>query len=88
MMGHVTSRHNLGINDANAGNVDQAIKHWLIAASFGDIRAVNDIKKLLIMGYAMGDHYAQALKKYQEYLDESKVIRGTKLPHTVLVTSI
>jgi hypothetical protein len=68
MGGDVTSRTNLGANDANAGNFDRA---W-IAASFGDIRAVNDIKKAMIMGYATKDHYTQALRQYQAYLDEVK----------------
>jgi 3-isopropylmalate dehydratase small subunit len=44
----------------------------LIAASFGDIRAVNYIRNALIGGHATKDQYAQALKQYQAYLDEVK----------------
>jgi TPR repeat protein len=68
--GDVTARTSLGINDAKAGNFDQAIKHWLIAASFGDIRAVNNIKETMIRGHATKNHYAQALGQYQAHLDE------------------
>jgi TPR repeat protein len=62
MAGCATSRLNLGVDDANDGNFDRAIKHWLIAASSGDIRAVNDIKKAMIEGHATKDHYARALR--------------------------
>ena len=64
------SRHRLGCIDANAGNFDRAIKHWLIAASFGNIRALNDIRFLYIDGIASKDQYAQALREDQLYLDE------------------
>jgi TPR repeat protein len=70
MAGCASSRIHLGNFDAEAGSFDQAIKHWLIAASCGDIRAVNDIKRAMVMGYATRDHYAQALQGYKNYLDE------------------
>jgi TPR repeat protein len=72
MAGDVVARFNLGCIDANAGNFDRAIKHWLIAASFGDIGAVNNIKNEMIKGHATNDQYAQALHQYQVPLDEVK----------------
>jgi tetratricopeptide (TPR) repeat protein len=72
MAGCVISRINLGINNANVGSFDRAIKHWLIAASCGDIRAVDLIKKAMAMGSATIDHYAQALRGYEQYLEEVK----------------
>lgn len=65
MGGDVTARLNLGFHEFKAGNFDRAIKLWMIAASFGDSRAVNHIKN-----YATKDHYAQALRYYKQYLDE------------------
>jgi hypothetical protein len=72
MAGDVGSRTNLGIDESNAGNFDRAIKHWLIGASSGDIRAVNNLKNIMIKGHATKDQYAQAIRKYQLYLDEVK----------------
>jgi TPR repeat protein len=69
MTGNIYARTHLGIDEFNAGNFDQAIKHWLIAVSLGDIRALNDIKKAVIEGHATKGQYAQALRQYQEYLD-------------------
>jgi hypothetical protein len=70
MAGCTTSRLNLGCYDADGGNFDRAIKHWLIAASCGHLRAVNAIKEVMTVGYATKDHYAQALRSYKQYLDE------------------
>jgi hypothetical protein len=70
MAGCTDSRFNLGILDAEAGSFDRAIKHWLIGASCGEIRAVNHVKTLMAMGKATRDHYAQALRGYKQYVDE------------------
>jgi hypothetical protein len=72
MGGCTSSRVNMGVYEHFAGREDRAIKHWLIAASFGHIGAVNAFRKLLIRGGATKDQYAQALRQYQEYLDEVK----------------
>lgn len=78
MAGNVTARFTLGCDDADAGNFDRAIKHWLIAASFGDIRAVNNIENVMMEGHATKDQYAQALRGYKEYLDEVKSAQRDK----------
>jgi tetratricopeptide (TPR) repeat protein len=70
MAGNVNARFNLGNMDADAGNFDQAVKHWLIAASCGHIKAVNEIKKAMCDGNATRDHYAQALRGYQQWVNE------------------
>lgn len=70
--GCVDARTNLGNLAASTGNFEVAIKHLLIAASFGDIRAVNNIKNALHMGQATKDQYRRALRHYQGYLDEVK----------------
>jgi hypothetical protein len=75
MAGCADSRFNLGCMDANAGSFDRAIKHWLIAASSGDIRAVNNIKKATTMRKATSDQYDQALRGYQLHLDEVRSVQ-------------
>jgi TPR repeat protein len=70
MAGCVNSRIVLGNIDAKAGSFDRAVKHWLIGASCGDIRAVNRLKEAMIDGGATRDDYAQALREYKQYLDQ------------------
>jgi TPR repeat protein len=70
MMGCVSSRFNLGCIDAETGSFDRAIKHWLIAASGGDIHAVNYVQTAIAKGKATRDDYAQALRRYKQYVDE------------------
>jgi TPR repeat protein len=38
MAGNEVARNDLGTLDANSGNMEQAIKHWTIAASAGDYK--------------------------------------------------
>jgi TPR repeat protein len=68
--GYVNSRFNLGCYDANHGNFDRAMKHYLIAASQGQVDAVKNIKEIMDMGYATQDHHAEAHRGYKQYLDE------------------
>jgi TPR repeat protein len=72
MRGCSCSRFNLGCFEFEAGSFDRAIKHWLIAASGGDIRAVGYIKKAMVKGDATRDDYAQALRGCELYLEEVK----------------
>jgi TPR repeat protein len=46
MAGHDDARFNLGLMEYNSGNVEQAVKHWKIAASAGDHKAMH---KLLVV---------------------------------------
>lgn len=72
MGGDVESRYRLGILDLKAMRPDRCIRHWLIGASCGDIRCVNNIKIARLLGFATNDQYAQAIEKYHIYLDEVK----------------
>ena len=66
------ARFNIGIDEANLGKMDRALKHWVIAARDGDYRSVQSIKRLYSEGDATKDDYAKALRSYQAYLDEIK----------------
>jgi len=72
MGGSVTARLNLGNNEASAGNMDRAVKHYMIAARGGYANSLNNIKVLYSAGHATKENYTQALRAYQEYLDEIK----------------
>ena len=47
MRGDATARHNLGGLEANAGNIDRALKHFMIAISWGDNDSLDKIKEIL-----------------------------------------
>jgi len=70
MGGIVTARYNLGVIEGNSGNMDRALKHWMIAVKGGDYNSLKNIKILFSGGNATKDDYANALRLYQAYLDE------------------
>ena len=72
MGGCMMSRHNLGVMDCEKGNMDRALKHYMIAVRGGDSNAVKGVQELFKRGYATKDDYSKALQSYQEYLNEIK----------------
>ena len=72
MNGGVNARHNLGANELDAGNMDRAVKHFMIAVRGGYDGSLDTIKKMYSKGYATKEDYTKALQVYQEYLDEIK----------------
>ena len=69
---HVKARHNLGVYEFNAGNMDRALKHDMIATGSGYTRSLENIKQMYKDGNAMKDYYAKALHVYQANLIEIK----------------
>ena len=72
MGGSVNARHNLGVFEWQAGNVDRASKHWMISTEDGYPDSLVNIKQLYKHGYIAKDDYAKALRSYQAYLEEIK----------------
>ena len=72
MRGHVKARHNLGVLELNAFNMDRALKHFMIAAGCGDNDSLKNIKWMIMNGYVAKDVYANALRAYQAYFNEIK----------------
>ena len=72
MAGDVMARHNLGAMEGQAGNMDRALQHWMIAVRDGNPRSLKNIKIMYMDGHATNDDYADALRSYQAYLDEIK----------------
>jgi len=70
--GEVNARHNLGCFEEVKGNMDRALKHWMIAVRDGEHVSLKKIKQCYIDGHATKDDYTKALRSYQEYLDEIK----------------
>ena len=70
--GDATARHNLGVIEYHAGNMDRAMKHYMIAVGVGYTESLENIKQLFMAGYATKDDYAKALCVYQANLVEIK----------------
>ena len=56
--GDVKARHNLGVYEACAGNMERALKHLMIAAEFGHTNSLEVIKKMFSKGYAICKSFA------------------------------
>jgi len=67
MMGDAMARYNLGNMEVFAGNMDRALKHFMIAVGDGH-NSLDKIKKLYSHGYATKEDYTKALQAYQVYL--------------------
>ena len=72
--GNAEARYNIGSTEvqALAGNMDRALKHFMIAVGSGDHDSLKQIKQFYSKGYATKDDYANALRAYQAYLKEIK----------------
>jgi len=72
MGGDVAARYNLGLEEEDAGNIDKAIKHFMIAVRCGDNQSLEMVKEFYANGNATKEDYTKALQSYQIYLDEIK----------------
>ena len=70
--GDGSARYNLGNMEENAGNLDRAVKHYLIAVGCGHVKSLNMIQKLCKNGNVTKDDYTKALRARQAYLGEIK----------------
>ena len=72
MKGQVEIRHKLGCYEGDRGNHDRAVRHFLISAKMGHKYSVEKIKKMFMKGLATKEQYFEALKGYQEAVEEMK----------------
>ena len=73
--GSERARHNLGSVEGREGNMDRAIKHYMIAVRGGESDSLEMIKQLYLDGHATKEDYTKALRAYQEYLGEIKSVQ-------------
>ena len=78
MMGNVTARNNLGIMEKRRGNIDRALKHFIIAVRGGYTKSLEKVKELYINVDATKEDYTKALQLYQAYLGEIKSVQRDK----------
>ena len=72
MGGDGEARHNLGVGEIQKGNINRALKHWMIAVRDGNAQSLESIKNTCEFGFTTKDTYSKALQSYQAYLDEIK----------------
>ena len=72
IQGHPTSRHNLGYLEYENGNHEPAVQHLMISAKMGFVKSLDRIKAMLMKGHATKAQYAEALKGYQDAVEETK----------------
>lgn len=72
VMGDPYARCNLGNIEERSGNIDRALKHFMIAAKDGCAESLDHIKDLYSCGDVTKDDYSTALRAYQEYIGEIK----------------
>jgi TPR repeat protein len=70
--GDVEARHNLGVNEGNAGNIDRAVKHFMISAIAGLDESLKEIQKCFMKGYATKNDFENALRSHKESKDEMR----------------
>ena len=72
MKGRIRSRHCLGIDEFNNGNDELAVRHWMISAKMGFEDSLDEIKDMFMNGLASRAQYAEALRGYQNAVEEMK----------------
>ncbi|EJK72431.1 hypothetical protein THAOC_06040, partial [Thalassiosira oceanica] len=70
--GHPESRYILGVREYENGNYELAVQHLMISAKMGDEDSLNEIKDMSMKGHVTKAQYAEALRGYQNALEEAK----------------
>jgi len=66
------ARFHIGLEEFKIGNIDRAIKHWVIGASIGHKGSCDNVEVGFTRGHATKAQYEEAMCGYQLYLDETK----------------
>ena len=70
--GHPVARLNLGVWEQNNGNIDRAVKHFIIAANLGYDGAIEALKKYYARGVVSKEDFTAGLRAYQAAVDATK----------------
>jgi TPR repeat protein len=77
MAGHELARCNLGNMEAKSGNIERALKHWMIAASAGDFGAMHNLLAALWHGHISRESIDSTLEAYNSCCVEMQVKHET-----------
>ena len=76
--GNEVARHNLGLCDYYARNIDRAMKHFMIGAKSGSDRSLKKVGEGYKKGCITKDEYASTLRIYQQTVDQMKSVSREK----------
>eukprot|EP00985_Skeletonema_marinoi_P029850 scaffold29345_cov66-Skeletonema_marinoi.AAC.1 len=70
--GHPNARYNLGIEEGNYGNVERAVKHFIIAAKQGYDNSIKPLMPAYRNGFVSKENLAAVLRAHQAAVDATK----------------
>ena len=70
MRGSEDARYELGCYEVDAGNMERALKHYMIAVGTGHNASLDSVRSLWAAGFATKAEYERALREYQICQDE------------------
>ena len=70
--GHPSARYNLGCEEIDNGNVERAVKHWIIAATQGCDDSVKSLMNAFKRGECSKDELASTLRAHHAAVDAMK----------------
>ena len=70
--GHSMARHNLGCMEERNGNMDRAIKHWIIAANLAYELSLEALQNAYRKGLVSKEDFTGALRGYQAAIEAAK----------------
>jgi len=72
MAGDLRARYSLGCDENNAGNMDRAYRHWMIAANDGWDSSMKAVQQGYKSGFVTKDDYAKTIRAYGNSIKEMK----------------
>ena len=72
MGGDPAARFNLGLLEENEGNMNRAVKHFMIASGMGCDDSLMHVQLGYMNGYATKDDFEKALRTHKQANDEMK----------------
>ena len=72
MGGHPTARYNLGCHEGNIGNIERAVKHFIIASNLGHDKSTKELWKHYSLGNITKEDLDATLRAHQAALDAMK----------------
>lgn len=82
MGGHEMARQHLGMAEIQSGNIDRAMKHFMIAARSGEKYSLKVVGDGYKAGHVTKDEYTRTLRAYQETQEGMKSTQRTKAAQT------
>jgi len=71
--GHPDARFNLGCEEEGNGNMQRAVKHFIIAANLGHDKALDAVRENFVDGFVSKEDFESALRgHHQAALDATK----------------